>query len=372
MEKKLKILFTGGGTGGHIMPIISIGRELKKLDPQNNLKLHYIGPKDGTEFLFQEGFKIHTIVSGKIRRYFSLLNIVDILFSIPFGFIQSFFLLLFIRPKIVFSKGGSGSLVTCVAAKVLKIPVFLHESDSVPGMSNQKISKFAKKIFISFPKTEYFDSTKTTLVGNPIRIDLLNIDEETAKKTLNINLNKNIILFWGGSQGAEIINEFVLSNLNNFLLNYEIIHVAGDKNYRNVKSELEARLNKEEKKYYYLYKSLNELELKSALKLCHFAVSRAGSGSIFEISAFGIPSILIPLPTSAQDHQSRNAYQYAKTGAGIVIEQENLTPNLFLAKINNIISNPETFKKMSESALNFSKPKAGETIAKEILGYIIS
>jgi len=366
----MKILFTGGGTGGHIMPIIAIGRELKKLDPQNNLELHYIGPKEGTDILITEKFKIHNIVSGKIRRYFSLLNIVDIFFNIPLGFLQSFFLLLFIRPKLVFSKGGSGSLVVCFAAKVLRIPIFLHESDSIPGMSNQKISKWAKKIFISFPNTEYFEKSKTTLVGNPIRKDLLQINKEEANRILNLTRERPVILFWGGSQGAEAINELVLSNLNIFLSQYEIIHISGEKNYRNVKAESRALLNKEEKIYYHLYKSMNELELKSALIICNFVVSRAGSGSIFEISAFGIPVIIIPLPSSAQNHQSKNAYEYAKTGAGIVIEQENLTPNLFMSKINNIISDSKTFKKMQESALNFSKPEAGETIAKEIIAYL--
>lgn len=358
------------------MPIIAIGRELRALYQRSDLVLHYIGPKDDSEMLFRENFKIHPILSGKIRRYFSFLNIIDILFNIPLGFVQSFFLLLFIRPKLVFSKGGSASLVACLAAKVLRIPVFLHESDSIPGLSNQKVSKFAKKIFISFlpekagEKTEYFDQTKTMLVGNPIRKELLDIDENKAREVLNIASEKPIILFWGGSQGAEIINEFILSVLNELLRDYEIIHVSGNKNYSSVKSESRAFLNEDEQRSYHLYHSLNELELKSALRVCDFVVSRAGSGSIFEIAAVGKPSILIPLPSSAGNHQSKNAYQYAKTGAALVIEQQNLTPNFFLGEIKYLLSQPQILKKMEDSALKFARPEAAGKIAKEIINYL--
>jgi UDP-N-acetylglucosamine--N-acetylmuramyl-(pentapeptide) pyrophosphoryl-undecaprenol N-acetylglucosamine transferase len=275
-----------------------------------------------------------------------------------------------IKPNLVFSKGGSGSLVTCLASKLLNIPIFIHESDSVPGLSNKKIYKFAKKVFTSFEETEYFNSKNTILVGNPIRSELLNIEDIEAKKTLDITKEKPIIFFLGGSQGAEAINQFVLSNINKFLESYEIIHMAGKKNYENIKKESEILVNKNNKKYYHLYKSLNELELKSALKLCEIVVSRAGSGSIFEIALFGKPSILIPLPTSAQNHQFKNAYQYAETRAGIVMEQKNLTLNLFLAKINNLLSEQKVLEKMKESALNFAKPEAGQKIAKEILKFI--
>lgn len=366
-----KILFTGGGTGGHIMPIIAISRELKELNPYDNLKLHYIGPKEGSDFLLKEGFKIHTILSGKIRRYFSFMNFIDVAFNIPFGFLQSFFLLLFIRPRLVFSKGGSGSLVVCFAAKYLRIPVFLHESDSIPGLSNQKISKFARKIFISFVSaTNYFEKEKTILVGNPVRKDLLDIEQSKAKELLNIvGDKKSVIFFIGGSQGAEAMNEFILVNLNKILKDYEIIHMSGQNKYKDVNSESTAMIRDDQKKYYHLYKTLNELELKSALKVADIIVSRAGSGGIFEIALFGKPSILIPLPYAAQNHQLKNAYEYAKTGASVVIEQANLIPNLFLETVENILKDQENYK-MKEAALSFAKPESATTIAQNIIEFL--
>ena len=381
---KMKILFTGGGTGGHIMPIIAIARELRRLDAAGDLELHYIGPKDeySLSLLSQENFKIHNIVSGKIRRYFSFYNITDVLFNIPIGFVQSFFLLLFIRPKLVFSKGGSGSVVVCVSARILGIPVFLHESDSVMGLSNKKVSKFAKKVFISFEKTECFDLAKTKaaeqnlilgktiLVGNPIRKELLEGTIEDTKKIFNLTFEKPILLFLGGSQGAEAINEFVVIILNNLLENYEVIHVSGLKGYKKTQMESEILLDNELVRHYHLYPLLDEVELKNAYRASSLVIARAGSGTIFEIAALGKPSILIPLPSSASDHQLKNAYQYGKTGAALVMEQKNLTPNFFWGEINSLLSEPKVLEKMKNAALQFEKPDAAEKIAEEIITYL--
>ena len=394
----MRILFTGGGTGGHLMPIIAISRELRRLD--NSLELYYIGPKDkyNIPLLLRENFKIHTILSGKIRRYFSILNISDILFKLPIGFVQSFFLLLFIRPKLVFSKGGSGSLVVSWAARLLRIPIFLHESDSVMGLSNKKVSKFAKKVFISFEKTECFDLAKTKiaeqnsilgktiLVGNPVRKDLLDGTKKEAQEMETIK-KKPVILFLGGSQGAEAINEFVIIVLNDLLKNFEVMHISGPKNYKKTETESKIILNKAPRplvagvpvvendlgkleKYYHLYSSLDEVELKNAYQASSFVITRAGAGTIFEIAALGKPGILIPLPSSASDHQLKNAYQYAKTGAALVIEQKNLTPNFFWGEINSLLSDPKVLEKMKESALKFSKPLAAEKIAMIIIEYL--
>ncbi len=216
----MKILFTGGGTGGHVFPLVAIVREIRRIYPKKDLEFYYLGPKDdfGLILLQQEDLIIKTIISGKLRRYFSWQNFVDILFKIPFGVIQSFFFLLSIKPDLVFSKGGSGSIAVTYSARFLRIPVFLHESDVVPGLSNQTTAKWAKKIFISFPKTEYFDPEKTTLTGNPIRKEILDGDKEMAGELFNLSFSKPIFLVIGGSQGAEAINDFILSLQITFFL----------------------------------------------------------------------------------------------------------------------------------------------------------
>jgi len=369
----MRILFTGGGTGGHIFPLIAIVREIRRIYPKKDLEFYYLGPKDdfSSIALSQEDFILKTIVSGKIRRYFAWQNFIDILFKIPFGVIQSFFWLLFNRPDLVFSKGGSGSISVTYSARFLFIPVFIHESDIVPGLSNQMTSKWAKKIFISFPKTEYFDPEKTTLTGNPIRKEILDGDKEKAVEMFNLTLSKPILLILGGSQGAETINDFVLRILNDLLKDYEVIHVAGPQNVKEVSAEAQVVEEKDLNRYYHPFGFLDEEKIKHAYKAADLIISRSGSGSIFEIAAVGKPSFLIPLPSAAADHQSKNAYAYAETGAAEVIEQQNLTPNFFMEKMQLLFLHPEKIEEMKQAALAFSKPLASRAIAREILEFLM-
>lgn len=369
----MRILFTGGGTAGHIFPIIAVARELRRLYGKKDLELYYLGPKDefSSIMLAHEDFIIKTITSGKIRRYFSYQNFLDIFFKIPLGFLESFFLILKIRPQLIFSKGGSGSISVAYCARFLRIPLFLHESDIVPGLSNRVASRWAKKIFVSFPKTEYFDPKKSILVGNPIRKELLEGDKKTAEDLFDLTAEKPVVLFWGGSQGSEAINDFVLNMLNELLKEFEIIHSCGRKNLKEITAESQVVIEKDLEKYYHLIGFLDEERLKHALKIADFVISRAGSGAIFEIAAVGKPSILVPLPTAAARHQAKNAYMYAETGASIVIEEDNLKPNFFLKKIHYIFLHPDELEKMKESALRFSKPLAAKAIAREILEYFI-
>lgn len=369
----MKILLAGGGTGGHILPLVAITREMRRIYNQNNLEFFYIGQKDefGLILLQEEGVEIKTILAGKIRRYFSFQNIIDIGFKIPIGIIQSFFLLLKIKPNVVLSKGGSGAFAITYSAKLFKIPVLIHESDIVPGLSNQIASKWAKKIFISFPKTEFFDLSKVILTGNPIRKEILEGDVQEAKSLFNLTLEKPIILILGGSQGAQKINDFILLILNDLLKDFEIIHITGSNNSNQVKAESEVIINKDLEKFYHVIGFLNEKYLKQAYVCANLIISRSGSGSIFEISALGKPSILVPLPSAAADHQSKNAYAYASTGASLVIEEANLTPNFFLEKINYLFTGTERLQEMHDSALRFSKPLAARAVAREVLEYII-
>lgn len=369
----MKILFTGGGTGGHVFPLVAIVREMRRIYPKKGLEFYYLGPKDdfGLILLQQEDLIIKTIAGGKIRRYFSWHNFIDVLFKIPFGFLQSIFWLVKIKPDLVFSKGGSGSISVACSARFLKIPVFLHESDIAPGLSNRIASKWAKRIFISFPKTEYFNPQKTTLTGNPIRKEILEGDKKIAGELFDLSFSRPIILFMGGSQGAEAINDFILRILNDMLKNYEIIHVTGRENFKETEAESHVVVDEDLDKYYHPVGFLDEERLKHAYKAADLVISRSGSGSIFEIAANAAPSILVPLPTAAANHQAKNAYVYADTGAALVIEQENLTPNFFMEKLQLLFLHPDKLEEMKTAALGFAKPLAARAIAREILEFLM-
>lgn len=374
----MKILFAGGGTAGHIFPIIAVVREIRRIYPSANLRFLYLGPKDefGSILLSQEGIKIKTILAGKIRRYLGFKeifkNVIDILLKIPIGFCQAFFHIFFFAPDIIFSKGGYGSFSTILAGWILRVPIFLHESDAVPGLINVFLTKFALEIFVSFPirKTEYFPLKRIVSVGNPIRREILEGSKEKAKKLLKLTLEKPVILILGGSQGAQRINDKILEILPEFLKTFEVLHQCGAKNFAEVKSEASVVIGKNLKKYYHLFPFLQEEELKQAYGAALLIVSRAGSGTIFEISAIGKPSILIPLPEAAQNHQIKNAYAYAENGACLVIEEANFTPHFFLEKLKYLFSHPKELKKMTKAAKEFAKPEAAKVIAQYLVDYL--
>ncbi|MBM3257944.1 MAG: undecaprenyldiphospho-muramoylpentapeptide beta-N-acetylglucosaminyltransferase [Candidatus Nealsonbacteria bacterium] len=372
----MKILFTGGGTAGHIIPIVAIARELRKISPQNNLKLFFIGPKDdfGAVLLSQENIKVKTVLAGKIRRYLDWKtawhNFVDVAVKIPIGIIQSFFHIFFISPDLVFSKGGFGSIPVVIAAKMLFVPVFLHESDVAPGAANKFLSDLAFKIFVSFPKTEYFPREKMVLVGNPTRKELMDSQKEEAKKFFNLNSEKPVILILGGSQGSQRINDGILDILPQLLKDFELIHQSGENNYQTIRGESKAVMKTEEEPFYHLFAFLKEPELRRAYAVADLIISRAGAGSIFEIAAVAKPSILIPLPEAAQNHQLKNAYAYQESGSCLVIEENNFTPSLFLEKLKTLFINPEQLRLMADKAKAFSKIEAAKTIADYLNQYL--
>lgn len=372
----MKILFTGGGTAGHIFPIIAIVRELNRTGIQ--AEYSFIGPKDdfGSILLSQEGIEIKNISAGKIRRYANwksiAWNIIDVGFKVPLGFLQSFFYMFFYSPDIVFSKGGYGSLAPSFCGWLFQVPVVLHESDAAPGLANKIISKFTKRVLVSFPVpyTEYFSAEKMISVGNPIREELLGGSPEKGKKLFRLTGEKPVLLIMGGSQGAQVINDLVLNFLPQVIKLFEIIHQTGEKNYEQVKAEARVVIGREDDKYYHPVPFLKEIELREAYASVDMVISRAGSGSIFEIAAVGKPSVLIPLANSAQDHQVKNAYIYGSKRAAIVVEEANLAPHFLLERLKNLFSHPQELERMSENAKTFAKPESARLVAEYILGIL--
>jgi len=364
----MRILFTGGGTGGHIFPIIAIKESLPV-----DCEARYLGP-DGFAKENLENIKAKFILAGKLHRYFNPMIILELFKSFA-GIIQSLFYLFVWIPDVVFSKGGYGSFPVLVAARLYRIPIIIHDSDAVPGLVTKKSAKFAKKIILSFKASKkYFrpkDQNKIVVIGNPIRKELLQGDNEEGRKLFNIvstpsttlGAGKPIVLILGGSQGAQKINEAVTTNLPKLLEIAEIIHACGQNNFK----ELEKETTKSPE--YHLYPFLNTEQEKHAYALADLIINRAGAGGIFEIAALGKPSILIPLPNSAQNHQRENAYEFSKISGAVILEQENLTPNMLLEQISNLLSNPQKLSEMSQKAKQFYNPATPDLIRDEILKF---
>lgn len=367
----MRILFTGGGTGGHFFPLLAVIREVKRLAEENqilDLELFYMGPQTPYEALMiEEDVAILHIASGKMRRYFSLLNILDI-FRLLAGTAQALWKMFFLVPDVIFSKGGYAALPATIAAAVFHIPLIIHDSDAIPGAVTKFSARFARRIGIAFPSAYgYFPKEKTALVGVPIRKRILGGLKEEAKDALNIFSTLPILGIIGASQGAQKINDAVLGILKELSAKYEILHQTGEKNIANVTGEAKIILEFNHNERYRPFAFLKETEMRDFYLVSDLVISRAGATSIFEIAAWGKPSIIIPLRNSAQDHQEKNAYAYAAEGACVVIQEENLTPHLLMAEIDKLILDPERMKKMGEAAQRFARIDAAEMLAKEIL-----
>lgn len=372
----MKILLTGGGSGGHFYPLIAIAEKLIEVSDKQkivDLKLFYMSntPYD-SRMLFENNIKFVQIPAGKMRIYKSFKNILD-LFKTATGLFFGLISVFFIYPDVIISKGGYTAFPAVFAARILRIPVIVHESDSYPGRLNIWTAKFAKRVAISWPEAiNYLPKEKTALTGQPIRKNIINSKPEGAREFFKLESKLPVILVIGGSQGAEKINDIILDVLPEILSRYQIIHQTGINNINGVSSR--AKLLMENNSNISRYRPiayLNDLDTRMASGAANLIISRAGS-SIFEISSWGLPSIIIPITESNGNHQRKNAYSYARTNACQVIEEGNLTPHLLISEIDKILSNPGKIKQMSEGALSFAPHDAAKKIAEEAISIAIT
>ena len=373
----MKIVFTGGGTGGHFYPIIAVAQKVNEIIDREKIigaKLYYISnsPYD-KEMLFENGLLYEEVSSGKMRTYFSFRNFSDI-FKTFFGVINAVFKLFSIYPDVVFGKGGYASFPTLFAARLLRIPVIIHESDSAPGRVNLWAGHFAKKVAVSFKDVaNFFPKKVVAWTGQPIITEIEHpASRKEALEYFKLESSLPIILVLGGSQGAELINNTVLDALPRLIKNYQVIHQTGVNNFKMVADRALVVLNDNPDKLRYSSMAfLNPLEMKMAAGAATIIISRAGS-TIFQIAAWGVPSILVPFTESNADHAKKNAFAYARAGACSVIEEANMTANILSSEIERIIENETNWKQMSENAKAFNKPGAAMKIARAIVDLALS
>jgi len=364
----MRIILTGGGSGGHITPLIAVARKLReKLGSE--LELLYVGSGAQMEkdFMNQEGISAKYILTGKMRRYFSWQNLGDF-FKAPIGFIQALWILLVFMPDAVFSKGGSISVPVVMAAWFYRIPILLHESDATPGSANQLLGKFATDVVLAYSHAQnYFELSKTAIWGIPVREDLLGGDVAEARKMFNFSESKPTVLILGGSQGAQVINEAIIKILPKLLSRTQVIHQTGEWDFENSVHLAGEYGIKAGRDGYYPVAFMDNVVAKNALALADLIVSRAGATCISEIAASKKASILVPLEKSANDHQRMNAYEIAKIGGAVVLEETNLGKNLFLEKIEQLLDDNEMRRTMAEKVQIFYHPNAAENIANGII-----
>ena len=376
----MKIVFTGGGTGGHFYPLIAIAESMRDLVAEQKIlppQLYYLADKPyDEEALFANDITFLKAPAGKVRRYFSLMNVTDAFVTLG-GVIASFFILLKIYPDVVISKGGYASVPTVLAASWLRIPIIVHESDAKPGRANLLAAKHAARIAVAFESAiAGFPEKvrgKVAKVGIPVRKELIQLPmREESMAALGLDPMLPTVFIVGGSSGSVRINETVLDALPDLVSFANVIHQTGKAHFESVAKTARVIAGKENAGRYHPYPYLNVESMRRAAASADVIVTRAGTGSITEISLWGVPSILIPIPESISHDQRTNAYAYAHTGAAVVLEEANLTPHVLASEARRIATDAATSAGMKAAAAGFANPVAGRVIAEEALRIALS
>lgn len=327
-----KIVLTGGGTAGHVTPNIALLPRLKEL----GYEISYIGSYEGIEKKLITDFDIpyYGIATGKFRRYLDIKNLTDP-FRVIKGFGEARKYLKKINPDIIFSKGGFVSVPVIRAAATLHIPCIIHESDMTPGLANKLCIPVAEKVCCNFPETmSYLPKEKAVLTVSPIREELTKGDKVAALDMCGFTANKPVILVIGGSLGAASINRAVRDALPKLLTDFQVVHICGKEKIDNMLLHTEG----------YIQFEYVKAELKDLFALADVVISRAGANSICELLALKKPNLLIPLPAgSSRGDQILNAKSFEAQGYSMVIDDDDLSPDLLTEKVTELYFTRQTF-----------------------------
>ncbi|MGA2666510.1 MAG: UDP-N-acetylglucosamine--N-acetylmuramyl-(pentapeptide) pyrophosphoryl-undecaprenol N-acetylglucosamine transferase [Patescibacteria group bacterium] len=337
----MKILLCGGGTAGHAWPVILVAEALSK--NKRNQVLYVGSAKIEKELSQKSGITFKRIIAGKKRAYSSILNIFDV-FKTGLGILQSYFLFLFFRPAVIFAKGGYVTVPVIFWAKFFKVPLVIHESDSVMGQANLWAAPRAKKICLGFPVKYYANLTvpleRLIYTGIPIKTDFYQTPVKTGETKK--------LLITGGSQGSRRINKVISEILPKLIEKYEVWHLSGEGDYE--------ELSQFKHPSYHLFDF--SYEMSKLVRDADLVVTRAGASTLAEISAAKKAAIIIPLPESANNHQTKNAKVYTDLNAAIVCSEAGLTASSLESIINDLMADDSLRDLLGHHAAALARPQA--------------
>ncbi len=350
------LVIAGGKTGGHLFPGISVAEEFAK--KHQDSEVYFIGVKGGIEerVIPKTPFKLITFdvkgfegkgIAGKAS---SLLSVMR---TLP-GAAR---VLKSVRPMAVLGVGSFSSIPTALAARMLRISLFIHEQNSIPGKANMLLSRFSKRVFASFKKSlEYFPKDKTSLTGNPVREKFLRDVRSEKREDAPFT-----ILFLGGSQGARSINRLAVDVSDSLEKGFRILHQTGERFFDEVKGDIK---NEQDHEIFPFSEEIGKYYARS-----HLVVCRAGASTIFELSAAKRASILIPLPTSARNHQYYNALEMKEAGGAVIMEEKDVTWEKVLEHARMLRNNPDVRSSIEERASSLFREDAPKKMVEEMEKY---
>jgi len=351
----MKVVIAGGGTGGHIFPALAVAGELSS----KGAELVFVGTKTGleSELVPKKGWKIEYISAPRWKGQ-SPIKRLKALVQIPMAILRASKLLNSIKPDVVVGVGGYASFPVLMAASLKKMPTLLMEQNSIPGLANKILGRFAKKICVSFPVSEkYFDPKKTIHTGNPVRNEIKEVNQ-----SLPSIQDKFVLMCFGGSQGAQKINEAIFASLRHLRerrQSLKIIHQIGF----SIDIDIAKDIYEKEGFDADVYRFIDDIA--DCYSRAHLVICRAGATSIAELAVVARPAVLVPYPYAANDHQRENAKYITDNGGSILVSNEELTGEKVAEMVKEFMSSPDKLEAMNEAMKKMAKSDAAESIAEE-------
>ncbi|HEV2582315.1 MAG TPA: undecaprenyldiphospho-muramoylpentapeptide beta-N-acetylglucosaminyltransferase [Ktedonobacteraceae bacterium] len=375
----MRVLVSGGGTGGHIYPALAIAADLRA---QHQAEILFLGSDDGLEMEIvpAAGFRLATVKAGRLRRFVSLQTITGVL-RVPLGMVQAIGIVRKFRADVAFTSGGFVSVPAALAARVNGVPLLMHQQDVPPNLSNRLAAPFAKRISVAFADSlPYFSASKTVLLGNPVRqamLDVLAISPQMVRGQLGFNAQQQMLLVTGGSQGARHLNQAVcraLPALMERCPGLQVLHISGKDLYNETRRLADSMLAEtpdekraELERRYRLVAYMNE-EMPLALQAADLVLCRSGASTLTELATLGKPSILVPLPPAiGASPQEANAAMFARKEAAAVIKNADLTPETLVERVQAMLSSATQLAAMAQAVSSFARPQATQDITREIV-----
>jgi len=368
VDKKMKIIISGGGTGGHIFPAIAIADAVKKRNP--DVEILFVGAlgKMEMEKVPAAGYKIVGLPVAGFQRRLTLKN-VTFFFKLAASLWKARSIVRSFRPDVAVGVGGYASGPVLKAASAAGIPTVLQEQNSFPGVTNKLLAKKAKRICVAYPNMErFFPPSRIVLTGNPVRQSLLhNVDRASAYSEFGLDSGRKTILVIGGSLGAGSINNGVRNAVDTLLQNdqVQLLWQCGPYYYEKLEEEIGSRAGDSIK----LMPFISQMDM--AYAMADVVVSRAGAGTISELALLGKAAILIPSPNVSEDHQTKNAMSLVKEGAALMVPDHETTERL-IPEALELLKNNEQRKRLEEKIKLFAHINSADQIAEEVENIVIN
>ena len=359
------MLLVGGGTGGHISPLLAIAEALRETNPE--VRLRFIGGRRGSEgnLVPEAGISFHAVPMASLRDPESRVALLGTLVGLPLAFFDALFQMLRDRPSVLMTSGGAIAIPVVIAARVLRVPVYLWAGDALPGRASRILSRFCARIGVTFEQaTRSFPPRKAAVTGTPIRASLLRWTRETARKKMDVPEDATLIVVTGGSQGSARINEAISSALPQLLAKAYVLHVTGESHIG--KANAREKTLGDDVRSRYLPRPYLRDEMGAVLAASDLVVGRAGASSISEPLAFGVPLVLVPFGAAMEGHQEMNARATSEVGAAVVVRESHL-PDRLVVEVTGLLNDRSRLARMAESARKAGRPNAAKDIARGLL-----